>query len=421
MRVFQQMTGNAGLDQSVAQGRFGQAGRPARKGDVARAVLGTISLCHLLNDTLQSLLPAIYPLLKGGFHLSFGQIGLLTLSYQLTASLLQPLVGQFTDRRKLPWSLTAGMGLSMAGLLALALAHSYGELLFGAALLGTGSSIFHPESSRIARLASGGRHGLAQSVFQVGGNFGTALGPLLAAFVVLPDGRSSLAWFCLAALAGMVLLTGIGRWYARQGATSSAAAQVPRHEQAFSRPQVRCALAVLIALVFSKYFYLASLSSYYIFYLIHRFGLSAQHAQLALFVFLGAVAAGTVAGGPIGDRIGRRIVIWCSILGVLPFSLLLPHVGLGWTIGLSVVIGLLLASAFPAILVYATELLPGRVGMVSGLFYGFAFGMGGLGAALLGVLADRVGIVEVYRLCAWLPAIGILAVLLPEPDRTPPP
>ena len=405
------------MSQSIADGRT----RPGRlherqPGRVAGLVLGTISVCHMLNDAIQSLLPAIYPLLKGGFHLSFSQIGLLTLTYQVTASLLQPLVGQFTDRKPLPWSLSAGMGLSMAGLLALALAHSYAELLGGAALLGVGSSIFHPESSRIARLASGGRYGLAQSVFQVGGNFGSALGPLLAAFVVLPNGQGSLAWFCLVALAGMMLLGGIGRWYAHQNRTgASRPAGAIGQGHGLSSGQVGRAVAVLIALVFSKFFYLASFSSYYIFYLMHRFGLSAQSAQLDLFAFLAAVAAGTIAGGPIGDRIGRRHVIWGSILGVLPFSLLLPHVGLHWTIGLSMVAGMLLASAFPAILVYATELLPGRVGMVSGLFFGLAFGMGGLGAALLGVLADHAGIVAVYQLCAWLPAIGVLALLLPNP------
>ncbi len=384
---------------------------------VAGTVLGTISLCHMLNDALQSLLPAIYPLLKGGFHLSFGQIGLLTLAYQITASLLQPLVGQFTDRRPLPWSLSAGMGMSLAGLLVLAMAHSYAELLGGAGLLGIGSSIFHPESSRIARLASGGRHGLAQSVFQVGGNFGSALGPLLAAFVVLPHGRGSLGWVCLAALAGMVLLGAVGRWYAQQ-TRSGAAGRAAIRRHGLSRRRVAAAIAVLIALLFSKYFYLASLSSYYIFYLMHRFGLAARPAQLAGCVSRGAGAAGTGVGGPVGDRIGRKTVIWGSILGVLPFTLLLPHVGLGATVALSVVIGLVLASAFSAILVYATELLPGRVGMVSGLFFGLAFGMGGLGAAVLGVMADHVGIVAVYRLCAWLPAIGVLALLLPDPARS---
>ncbi len=375
-------------------------------------VLGTISLCHMLNDTIQSLLTAIYPLLKGGFHLSFSQIGLLTLTYQITASLLQPLVGQFTDRRPVPWSLAAGMSVSMTGLLILALAQSYAHLLGGAALLGIGSSIFHPEASRIARLASGGRHGFAQSVFQVGGNFGTSLGPLLAAFVVLPNGRSSLAWFCLLALLGVALLGAIGRWYSQQ--SRLARKETVRHATGLSRRQTGTALAMLIALVFSKYFYLASIGSYYIFYLMHRFGVSAQTAQVELFVFLGATAAGTFAGGPIGDRIGRKYVIWGSILGVLPFTLALPHVGFGWTIALSVVIGLVLSSAFSAILVYATELLPGRVGMVSGLFFGLAFGMGGLGAAVLGVLADHAGIDAVYEVCAFLPGIGILALFLPN-------
>ncbi len=407
------------MTQSIAQGRTARARAPLPAGrqdqaGIAGLVLGTISVCHLLNDTIQSLLPAIYPLLKGGFHLSFAQIGLLTLTYQATASLLQPMVGQFTDRRPLPWSLSVGMGLSMGGLLVLALAHAYAGLLAGAALLGMGSSVFHPESSRIARLASGGRHGLAQSVFQVGGNFGSALGPLLAAFVVLPNGRGSLAWFCLLALGGMVLLGAIGRWYSQQ-ARLTARRRAPERRHDLSRRQVAVAIGLLVALVFSKYFYLASIGSYYIFYLMQRFGQSAQAAQTDLFVFLAAVAAGTLAGGPIGDRIGRKHVIWGSILGVLPFTLLLPHVGLGWTIALSMVIGVVLASAFSAILVYATELLPGRIGMVSGLFFGLAFGMGGLGAALLGVMADHAGIVAVYRLCAWLPAIGILALLLPDP------
>ena len=388
---------------------------PARSQGGAGLVLGTISLCHMLNDTVQSLLTAIYPLLKGGFHLSFSQIGLLTLTYQITASLLQPLVGQFTDRKPLPWSLAVGMSFSMTGLLILALAGSYAHLLGGAALLGVGSSIFHPEASRIARLASGGRHGFAQSVFQVGGNFGTSLGPLLAAFVVLPNGRASLAWFCLLALLGVALLAAIGRWYSQQ--TRIARKTTVPHATGLTRRQTGSALAMLIALVFSKYFYLASIGSYYIFYLMHRFAVSAQTAQVELFVFLGATALGTFAGGPIGDRIGRKYVIWGSILGVLPFTLALPHVGFGWTIALSVVIGLVLSSAFSAILVYATELLPGRVGMVSGLFFGLAFGMGGLGAAVLGVLADHAGIDAVYEVCALLPAIGILALFLPDLER----
>ncbi len=394
------------------------ADRPVTADPAARAafaVLLIITLCHLLNDSMQALLPAIYPLLKRSFSLSFGQIGLLTFTFQATGSLLQPLIGQYTDRRKLPWSLSVGMLFTLCGLFGLSIAHSYPHLLMGAALLGVGSSIFHPESSRIARLSSGGRHGFAQSLFQVGGNLGTSFGPLLAAFIVLPLGQASLGWFCLLALLGAGLQAHVGRWYAAQPAVA------PRARRgggpALSRGRVAGALAVLIALVFSKYFYLASFTSYYIFYLIHRFGLSTAAAQTDLFVFLGAVAAGTFIGGPVGDRIGRKRVIWVSILGVLPFSLALPHVGLGWTIALSVAIGLVLSSAFSAILVYATELLPGRVGMVAGLFFGLAFGMGGLGAALLGLLADARGIDFVYGICAFLPALGILTALLPDLDR----
>ncbi|MBE7209477.1 MAG: MFS transporter, partial [Gluconacetobacter diazotrophicus] len=335
----------------------------------------------------------------------------------VTASLLQPLIGHVTDRHKLPWSLPAGMLCSLAGLLVIAMAPSYGVLLAGAMLLGVGSSIFHPESSRIARLASGGRHGFAQSLFQVGGNLGTSLGPLLAAFVVLPRGQGSLAWFAALALGGAVLQTYVARWYAALPPAPSKRAGTAGGAAALGRGRIAGALAVLIALVFSKYFYLASFSSYYAFYLMHRFGLSAERAQLGLFVFLGAVAVGTFAGGPIGDRMGRKRVIWFSIAGVLPFSLVLPHVGLGWTLALSVVIGLVLSSAFSAIVVYATELLPNRVGTVAGLFFGVAFGMGGLGAAVLGVLADARGISFVYELCAFLPAIGMLAALLPDLDR----
>ncbi len=382
----------------------------------AFTILLVISLCHLLNDAMQALLPAIYPLLKRSFALSFGQIGLLTFTYQITASLLQPLIGQFTDRRRLPWSLSAGMGFTLCGLAALSMAHSYPHLLAGAALLGVGSSIFHPEASRIARLSSGGRFGFAQSLFQVGGNFGSALGPLMAAFIVLPLGQSSVAWFCLMALLGVAMLARVGFWHRVQ----PPAAPRPRGATGPVLPRGRVvrAMAVLITLMFSKFFYLASFTSYYIFYLIHRFGVGTRAAQTELFIFLGATAVGTFIGGPIGDRIGRKSVIWVSILGVLPFTLVLPHVGLYWTIGLSVVIGLVLSSAFSAIVVYATELLPGRVGMVSGLFFGLAFGMGGLGAALLGVLADARGIVFVYGVCAFLPALGILAALLPNLDRT---
>ncbi len=376
-------------------------------------VLGAISFCHLLNDMMQALLPAIYPILKGGFALSFGQIGLLTLTYQTTASVLQPVVGMVTDRRPMPYSLATGMSFTLIGLLTLALASDFGQLLAGAALLGIGSSVFHPESSRIARLASGGRHGLAQSVFQVGGNFGQALGPLLAAFFVLPRGQTSLAWFTLVALGGILILGALGRWYKKNGHARRGRREIPG-QHALTRRQVGLAILVLLGLIFSKYFYLASITSYYIFYLMHRFGISVHAAQIDLFIFLAATALGTMAGGPIGDRLGRRWVISASIIGVLPFTLALPYVGLQATVLLSIVIGLILSSAFSAILVYAQELMPGRVGMVSGLFFGFAFGMGGIGAAVLGMIADRTGIDTVYRICSFLPALGLLTVLLPR-------
>ncbi len=383
------------------------------KAPTAFPVLGAISFCHLLNDMMQALLLAIYPLLKSGFHLNFGQIGLLTLVFQVTASLLQPLIGQYTDRKPQPYSLPVGMLFSLSGLVVLAKAPDYPILLCGAALLGIGSSIFHPESSRIARLASGGRHGLAQSVFQVGGNFGTALGPLMAAFLVLPYGRGSLAWFGFIALLGMAILGVLSQWY--KGALVTRAPAKQRTEKALlSRGQASRAIAVLMALMFSKFFYLASFTSYYIFYLMQRFSLGAADAQVDLFVFLTAAAVGTVVGGPIGDRFGRKHVIWGSILGVLPFTLILPHVGLTATIVLSIVIGLILSSAFSAIIVYAQEILPGRVGMVSGMFFGLAFGLGGIGAAVLGELADWTSVAFVYQLCAFLPAIGLLTVLLPN-------
>jgi MFS transporter, FSR family, fosmidomycin resistance protein len=387
---------------------------PARGASVAATVLGAISVCHLLNDMLQSLLPAVYPILKGGFNLSFGQIGALTLTYQITASLLQPVIGMYTDSRPQPYSLPAGMGLTMLGLVTLAFAPSYTTLLAGAALLGMGSSIFHPESSRIARLASGGQHGLAQSVFQVGGNFGQSLGPLLAAFFVLSHGRSSIAWFAFAALAGMGILAAIGRWYQANGHARRKPRAAAVGHPTLSRNRVIAALSVLVALVFSKFFYLASFTSYYIFYLMHRFHLDVQTAQVDLFIFMAAAAVGTVAGGPIGDRIGRKRVIWGSIAGVIPFTLALPYAGLGATIGLSVIIGLVLSSAFSAIIVYAQELMPGRVGMVSGLFFGLAFGMGGIGAAVLGILADHTSIEYVYRVCSFLPLIGLAAAFLPH-------
>jgi len=391
----------------------------------AFAILAAISFCHLLNDMLQSLLPAIYPMLKSHFDLDFGQIGLITLTYQLTASLLQPVVGHYTDQRPQPYSLAIGMGFTLLGLLLLSAAGSFPLLLVAAALVGVGSSVFHPESSRVARLASGGRHGFAQSFFQVGGNAGSSLGPLVAAFVVVPRGRSSIAWFSLAALLGIVVLWKVGRWYGRRhgpdGVTPPALGA--EHRPALARGQVRLALLVLLALIFSKYFYLASLVSYYTFYLISKFHLSVQSAQIHLFAFLGAVAAGTIIGGPVGDRIGRKYVIWWSILGVLPFTLALPYANLFWTGVLSVVIGLVLASAFSAILVYAQELVPGRIGMISGLFFGFAFGMAGIGAAVLGELADHTDIYFVYQVCSFLPAMGLLAAFLPnlEPGRHPRP
>ena len=388
---------------------------PARS--AAFVILGAITFCHLLNDVLQALLPAIYPMLKSGFTLSFGQIGLLTLIFQVTASLLQPMVGLYTDRRPQPYSLPLGMACSLVGMVTLAFAPSFAALLAGAALLGVGSSIFHPESSRLARLASGGAHGFAQSLFQVGGHVGSALGPLLAAFVVLPRGRGSLAWFALAALLGICILAGVGRWY--KGAVRSRAAKPEQsvHHMTLPASLVRRAMAVLIALIFSKFFYLASITSYYIFYLMHRFGLSIETAQIYLFAFLAASAAGLLIGGPIGDRFGRKKVIWGSIVGVLPFTLVLPYVGLMATFILSIFIGLILSSAFSAIVVYGQELMPGRVGMVSGLFFGLAFGMGGIGAAVLGELADWTSIEFVYRVCSFLPMIGLLTVFLPNVEE----
>ena len=383
-------------------------------------ILLTISFCHLLNDTLQSLIPAIYPLLKNAFHLDFGQVGLIALTLQLTASILQPLVGLYTDRRPQPYSLALGMGITLAGLLALALAPSYATVLAAAALMGIGSAVFHPESSRVARMASGGQHGMAQSLFQVGGNAGSALGPLFAAFV-LTKGQSSLAWFSLLAFFGIVLLANIGTWTRRHKSHSPKSITVDAAYLAAAPARaplpagkIVLSLAILVALMFSKFFYLASLMSYYTFYLMGKFHMSLQNAQLHLFIFLGAVAAGTIIGGPVGDRIGRKYVIWVSILGVLPFTLLLPYSNLFWTSVLSVIIGLILASAFSAILVYAQELLPGRIGAVSGLFFGFAFGLGGIGAALLGKLVDLTSLNFVYHLCSFLPTIGILTAFLPD-------
>ena len=379
----------------------------------AFGILGAISFSHMLNDMIQSLILAIYPLLQAEFSLSFMQIGLITLTFQITSSLFQPLVGHYTDKHPMPWSLPIGMCFTLSGLIILALAGSFTTVLLAAALVGTGSSIFHPESSRVARMASGGRHGLAQSIFQVGGNFGSSLGPLLAALVIAPYGQGNVAWFGLAALLAIVVLLQIGRWYSAQHRITKNRPPVTVVNP-LARNKVILAISILLLLIFSKYFYMASISSYYTFYLIDKFGLSIQNAQIHLFAFLFAVAAGTMIGGPVGDRIGRKYVIWGSILGVAPFTLLLPYVSLYWTGVLTVIIGFILASAFSAILVYAQELLPGRIGMVSGLFFGFAFGMGGLGAAVLGVLADYTSIELVYKICAFLPLLGIVTIFLPD-------
>ncbi len=387
-------------------------------GATVAGILAAISVSHLLNDTIQSLIPAIYPILKSAFQLNFTQIGLIALTLQLTASLLQPLVGMYTDRRPTPYSLVAGMGFSLVGLLLLSVAGRLATLLVAAGLMGVGSSVFHPESSRVARMASGGRHGLAQSVFQVGGNFGSSLGPLLAAFVVVPRGQRSIAWCSLLALVAIVLLFRVGRWSAaRTRAIQASPRSTPEGRPGLSRRRVAISLAVLLALIFSKYVYLAGLNSYYTFYLISKFGMSVRSAQLHLFVFLAAVAAGTILGGPLGDRFGAKYVIWVSILGVFPFTFALPYANLFWTEILTVVIGLILASAFSVIVAYAQELVPGRVGMIAGLFFGFAFGAAGLGAAALGKLADMTSIEYVYRLCSYLPLIGMLTALLPDLER----
>ncbi len=393
--------------------------RPLSNERTAFKVLGAIGFSHLLNDMIQSLLPAIYPLLKSSFSLSFTQIGLITLTFQITASLLQPMVGLYTDRHPKPYSLSIGMGCTLTGLIILAFAPGYGILLLAAAMVGTGSSIFHPESSRVARMASGGRYGLAQSIFQVGGNAGSAAGPLLAALIILPNGRKSIAWFSLAALLAMTVLWQVGGWYKRKQSGTKRSGKTQPSQQAFPSRTVIGAVLVLLVLIFSKFFYLASINSYLIFFLISKFHISVQSAQMHLFVFASAVALGTLLGGHIGDRIGRKRVIWVSILGVAPFTMILPYVSLAWTGPLTFIIGLILASAFPAILVFAQELLPGKVGMVAGLFFGLAFGMAGIGAAVLGKLADLQGIEFVYRVCAFLPLLGLLTVFLPDIGRAP--
>ena len=381
-------------------------------------ILAAISVSHFLNDMVQSLIPAIYPLLQSAYHLALWKIGLITFTNQATASLLQPLVGHYTDHRPMPYSLLIGMMFTLVGIVLLAGAPTYLFLLLAVALVGVGSAVFHPESSRVARLASGGQHGLAQSLFQVGGNAGASLGPLLVAFIVLPYGQRSVAWFSLAVLLAIALLSIVGRWYKRRRQRADRL----RRDLGTTRPllprrRVAIALAVLVALVFSKYVYLVSLVTYYTFFLRSKFNVSVESAELHLFAFLAAVAVGTFIGGPVGDRVGRKYVIWASILGVLPFTLILPHANLFWTGVLSVVIGLVLASAFSAILVYAQELVPGRVGMISGLFFGLAFGIAGLAAVLLGLLAGATSLSFVYQLCAFLPAIGLLAAWLPDLDR----
>ncbi len=407
--------------------------RGQAKEGTAFAVLAAISFSHLLNDTIQSVLPAIYPLLKSSFALSFAQVGLMGMTQQVTASLLQPAVGFYTDRRPAPYALMTGMSLTAFGLLWLSGAGTFAMLLGAAALMGIGSAMFHPEASRVARMASGGRHGLAQSLFQVGGNVGSSFGPLIGAFLIVPRGQRAVAWCSLLALTGMAILWRVGNWHKarpnarvagiRRESTShvrdfDATGHVTDEPRRATPPRhVGWPLAILAALIFSKYFYLASLTSYYTFFLITRFHVSVRTAQIDLFIFLGAVAAGTVLGGPIGDRFGRKWVIWGSIFGVVPFTLALPYANLFWTPILTVMIGLILASAFSAIVVYAQELVPGRVGLISGVFFGFAFGMGGLGAAVLGALADRQGIEYVYRLCAFLPLLGVLAALLPDIER----
>jgi FSR family fosmidomycin resistance protein-like MFS transporter len=406
------MDAKAAILPSTAASTVSSAFSPER---TAYSILLAISVSHCLNDTIQSLIPSIYPMLRENFALSYGQIGLITLAFQLTASLLQPFIGLYTDHRPQPYSLTIGMGVSLCGLVLLAYAPNFETVLVAAMLVGVGSSIFHPESSRVARMASGGKPGLAQSVFQVGGNLGTSIGPLLAAFIVLPYGQHSVASFSVIALVAMFILWNVGNWYAAyRRNTAGAKPQATSMAASLSRGRVIASIVILLMLIFSKFFYMASMSSYYTFYLISKFGLTAQDAQLHLFIFLFAVTAGTLIGGPVGDRIGRKYVIWVSILGVLPFTLALPYANLAWTTVLAVIIGFILSSAFSAIIVFAQELVPGKTGMVAGLFFGFAFGMGGLGAAALGFLADHTSIEFVYKVCSFLPMIGLLTLFLPN-------
>lgn len=379
-------------------------------------ILLSLSFCHLLNDLIQSLIPALYPLLKTEFNLDFAQIGLITLAFQLTASLLQPTVGFYTDKKPQPYSLAIGMGSTLIGLLLLSVASSYTVVLIAAALVGTGSAIFHPEASRVARMASGGRYGTAQALFQVGGNAGQAIGPLLAAFIVLPHGQGAIAWVSMAALVAMAFLTRVGMWYGAnlRPAKKSGHASTESKDSGLPRVRVLFLITVLMVLLFSKNVYTSSLTSFFTFYLIERFDLPVQAAQIQLFIFMAAIAVGTLVGGALTDRIGRRPMIWISILGVLPFTMAMPYADLFWTGVLTIIIGMLTASAFPAVLVYAHEVMPGRVGLVSGMFFGFAFGLGGLGAAVMGGLADVYGIAVVYKICSFLPILGVVAWFLPD-------
>ena len=382
------------------------------------SILFTISFTHLLNDMMQSVIPAVYPIMKDNFNLSFTQIGIITLTFQLTASILQPFVGVFTDKKPRPFSLAIGMGFTLIGLIAVSYASNFYLILISVGLIGLGSSIFHPESSRVAHLASGGKKGLAQSIFQVGGNAGAAIGPLLAGLIIVPYGQFYIIWFALTAIIGMLILIQVGKWYRGRIQLMKAKPKTAKHaagaQMQLSKKRIIISISILLVLIFSKYFYMASMTSYFTFYVIEKFGVSVQHSQFYLFAFLAAVAAGTVLGGPLGDRFGRKYIIWISILGVAPFTLLLPYVNLTWTVILAIVIGLILSSAFSAILVYATDLVPGKVGMIAGLFFGFAFGMGGIGSAVLGWLADKTSIDYIFKLCSFLPLLGIITGFLPN-------
>jgi FSR family fosmidomycin resistance protein-like MFS transporter len=402
-------------DVGTADNAAVNAGMPQK---AVLGILAALSIAHLLNDTMQSLIPAIYPVLKHSFQLTFTQIGLITLANQLTASLLQPLVGWYTDRKPLPYSLSIGMGFTLAGLGLLSVAWNFEVILVSVALVGVGSSVFHPEASRVARMASGGRHGFAQSLFQVGGNAGTSIGPLLAALIIVPGGQSEIKWFSLIALVGIILLYQVGHWYVKNTHLLKAKSHNHAHVSKLSPLQVRVAIGLLMGLVFSKYVYLASMTSYYTFFLIHKFNVSVQMSQVYLFIFLFAVAAGTIIGGPVGDKFGRKNVIWVSILGITPFTLVLPHVSLGWVVALSIVIGVVMASAFSAIVVFAQELVPGKVGMIAGLFFGLAFGLAGIGSAVLGKLIDMTSIGAVFEFCSFLPLLGMLTIFLPDLENT---